>query len=891
MLFQLRACLDQARRGNGRNVLVSGEAGIGKSTLLREFAATAGKGIRLLWGVCDAMTTPRPLGPLQDVAAGLGSRLQQMVENQQGHSALFSALLQNIEGSNSVTLFIIEDIHWADSATLDLVRYLGRRMPFLRAMLVLSARSDEIDSNHPLVQALAELPAAETVRIELQALSAAAVAQLAAGQAQDAHRLYDITQGNPFFVTELLLAGTIAGARLPQSVRDAVWARLQKLSSEERAMLELLSLSPGSSEPWFLQGLLGADAFLLAERCCESGVLTVDAGGAFVFRHELARLATLESLSESARRAGHRRIVAMLSQRPDVPLARIVHHADAAGDVAAVLQFAPLAAREAAALGAHLQAAKHLATALSHANGAGKELRAQLLEDWSYEAGLSQALDNEVVAARRQAANLWRELGRRDKTGLNLRWLSRLHWYRGEATLADQYLTEAVTELEAAGPGPELAMAYSTRSQYHMLHDRMEEAVAWGKRAIALATQVGAEEIRAHALNNVGSAMLFSGDDGGKSYMEESLSVSLRHGFHEQAARAYTNYSEYAVITKQFGLAERLLNDGIAFDTENDLASWTYYLIGRQAQLRLEQGRLAEARAIAESVLDRDGQTMLMKLPALIVLGRTLLRLGDGDASVRIAEAARNALTIGEQQYVSAAMLAQIEEAWITGDAVAGTRLLHELSQLRLEDFDPWERGEVLVWWKRLMPENELLQASGPVSRPRRLELEGDSIAAAEEWLRLGVPYEAALAYLHDRRDPPDSLARAVSLLEDLGAAAASLMARRRLQQIGGKIRLSGKRRGPYASARSNPLGLTAKEMQVLQLITAGKSNLEISEKLARSQRTVEHHVSAVLSKFSARSRLDLVLRLRQEPWLLAGGPTVGRKLGTSTDLHGTSAQ
>ena len=130
------------------------------------------------------------------------------------------------------------------------------------------------------------------------------------------------------------------------------------------------------------------------------------------------------------------------------------------------------------------------------------------------------------------------------RSALNLRWLSRLHWYRGESQLAKDFIDQAAKELEALPPGPELAMTYSARSQSHMLNDRMEEAVLWGKRAIALADELGETETRVHALNNVGSALMFSGQSGGEAYLEESLALALEHGFHEQAARAYTNYAE-----------------------------------------------------------------------------------------------------------------------------------------------------------------------------------------------------------------------------------------------------------------------------------------------------------------------------------------------------------
>jgi DNA-binding NarL/FixJ family response regulator len=885
-LASLHACVDRARSGQGCTVIVAGEPGIGKSTLLRLFASNPGQGIRILWGVCDALSTPRPLGPLQDVASSLGGRIPELLETPQNQSALFGALLQAIEESNSVTVFVIEDLHWADAATLDLVRYLGRRLPFLKAVLLLTVRSEELRPDHPAIAALADLPPSDTRRMDLPPLTPEAVAQLAAAAGRDTKDLHEVTRGNPFFVTELLQAGAQSETKLPRSVRDAVWARLQRLTEDQRAMLEIMSLIPGGAETWLLEATCGPQALALADSCCERGVLTKGGNETYVFRHELARLAALESVAETRRRSGHGRILSVLRGHDGVSVSRLVHHAEAAGDSAAILDLAPRAAHEAAALGAHQQAAVHLALALRHSEGAPKPLRAQLLEDWSYEAGLSQALDDEVAAARTQAIALWRELGRRDKVGINLRWLSRLYWYRGESTKADSYLAEAVSELEASGPGPELAMAYSLRSQFHMLHDRMTEACEWGQRAIALAKQFGARETLCHALNNVGSALLFGGDEAGKAYMEESLALSLAHGFHEQAARAYTNYAEYAVITKQFDLAERLLNEGIPFDTEHDLESWTYYLIGRQAQLRLEQGRLQEARIIAEGVLARAGQTRLMKLPARLMLGRALLRMGAAEARDHIAQAYEDALAVGEQQYLSTALLTMIEEAWTESEFERARSNLRKLAELRVAAFDPWERGEVCVWWQRLMPDSERPAGWGPVARPRELELQGKAAEAAEAWLKLGVPFDAALALMHDAAAPAKSLARACEILQAMGARPLVQMSEQRLLALGQKIRLPATRRGPYAKARMNPMGLTAREQQVLELITAGKSNQDISQALSRSPRTVEHHVSAVLAKFNARSRLDLVLRLRQEPWLLGGEEPYARKMGAATDAR-----
>ncbi|EQD58407.1 LuxR family transcriptional regulator, partial [mine drainage metagenome] len=133
--------------------------------------------------------------------------------------------------------------------------------------------------------------------------------------------------------------------------------------------------------------------------------------------------------------------------------------------------------------------------------------------------------------------------------------------------------------MEALPASAELAMAYSVRSQLHMLHDRFDLAIEWGERALALAEQVGDLETRVHALNNIGTAQLSAtdSDPSGQTKLEQSLQLALAHGYHEHAARAYTNLGEHAVAFKDFALAERVLEEGIAFDRRNDLEVWIHY--------------------------------------------------------------------------------------------------------------------------------------------------------------------------------------------------------------------------------------------------------------------------------------------------------------------------
>jgi DNA-binding CsgD family transcriptional regulator len=641
-----------------------------------------------------------------------------------------------------------------------------------------------------------------------------------------------------------------------------------------------MSIVPASVEPWLARALLGDEAESLVDKCVARGLLRRDDHGALNFRHDLARQATLERLPPSTQRSLHAKVEAAISSLPAAQatalLSRRVHHAAGAEDAARVLELAPLAAAQAARLGAHQQAASHMATALRYVDRAPPALAAQLYEEWAQEAGLALRVYDEVIDARHRAIALWRELGRTDKVGRNLRWLSRLHWRRGEAKEAERFANEAVRELDTIPPGPELAMAYSTRSQLHMLHYRFDEAIEWGLRAIALADQLGEVETRVHALNNVGISLLFADREGGREKMEASLALALENDFHDHAARAYTNFAEYAVVFKDFALAERLLAEGIAFAARHDLDSATQYLLGRQAQLRMEQGRFREAETIAQGVMRVERLPLVMHLPALTVLGRVHIRLGEPSGMAELQQALKEGIATGEPQRIIPVRLALVEAAWLAEDLSGGRKQLSALADMVLGDLNPWDVGELATWWRRCEMEGPVPVPTPRSSSPRSAELRGDHLAAANEWSRLGLPYEAGLTLMQVRGDEAGAaLARAVAMLEAVEALPAAHLARKLAQDMGVADQLPKARRGPYAAARRHPLGLTRNEQQVLALMAQGMGNKEVARRLSRSPRTIEHQVSAVLGKLNAANRMEVLLRLRGEPWLLSGADTL----------------
>jgi DNA-binding NarL/FixJ family response regulator len=874
-LKQLLWLSERALQGRGGIALVGGEAGVGKTTLLEAMRNQLPKRCKVLWGGCDALFTPRPLGPLHDMAAGLSEKIREQLSRGVQSSQLYTAILEDIENTPGGTVLVFEDTHWADYATLDLIKFIGRRISLLSALLIISFRNDEVGDNHPLTRVLGELPSSHTSRVDLQNLSIEAVETLGVPPGYSIDDLYSITGGNPFFVTELLEYRHTPGAIIPASVKDAVAARLTNLSTAERILLETIAVMPGTIPIKVLAFLFPENGETLAMACVGRNLLILDGNDGIKFRHELARLANLARISNNKKKELHGRVLEALlahatATQTTPPYDQLVHHAAGAFMSRRVLEFAPQAAKIAASVGAHSEAAAHLASALQFVNEADSEVAAQLYEDWAYEAGLALRIDDEVLEARRHAITLWRALNRPEKVGENLRFLSRLHSFRGEASEADHYADEAIRVIESTPQSAQHAMAYSLRSQLHMLNDRMDEAIRWGLKALDLADQYQNIEVKTHALNNIGSAKAFRGNTEGVQDLQLSLELALKAGLHEHAARVYTNLSEYGVEFCDFKLAESTLANGIAFNTQHDLFTLSNYLLGRQALLRLEQGRLLDAETIASGILKSEHLPLLARLPALSVLAAAQLRLGYSQAYDTLSQALTSALAMDEFQYIVPIRLVLIESAWLDDNLVNAKEHLIHLEEVGGSNMHCWRRGATALWAHRLSyPLPDSFQDNIPP--PHQLELQGKHFEAAQQWQELGLPYSAAVTLMQTSEEAliPDALTKAQGILESINAHKALAKLRKLAATYKISEQLPRARRGPYKAARNHPLGLTKREQQILALITNGATNKEISETLSRSQRTVEHHVSSILAKLNAASRMEAMLRVHNEPWLL----------------------
>ena len=835
-LDALRTRMHQARAGEGSLTLVLGEAGIGKTSLVRAATRHRPAGLRLLWGACDALSTPRPLAPLHDIALAAGSEFAAVMAAEVAKHDRFAAALAELTAPRPPAVVVIEDVHWADDATRDLLVFLGRRIDATRAAVIVTGRDDGLDRDHPLTGTLGRLATTPAVRrIELGPLGRASVAMLAGGL--DADAIYATTAGNPFFVTELVEAHSAAA--VPSSVRAAVLARAGALGRDARHALDAAALiARAEVEVDLVLSAAEVDAEALDE-CLRSGLLR-GRPGRIAFRHELARRAVEDSVPPAAAAQLHRRLVVELEQRGADP-ARLAHHAERAGDDVRTARYGIDAAGAAAREGAHRSAAGQYERAL--ASGALAAETAALAWESLARERAAFVDDGSAVDACRRARAIWRDLRRPDDEGRALAMAARALWAQGRGEAARAAVREAIGGFDDRAESAALAVALSIGAQLHMLAREVDEAIELGHRAAEIADRFGDDRTRAGALNAVGSALWFVDPDAAEKPLVQSRWLAERLGDDIGVANALINLGSGAGEVRRYRQADGWLRTALNWCADRDLDHSAAYATAWLARSLFEQGEWTTATALADSV--RDDPNVIARIVALVVLGRIATRSGAAGAEELLREAGELAERTGDLQRLWPVAAAQAESAWLRSEPERIGELVADTYRRAVELRQRWPIGELGFWLWRA---GELMELPGRAAEPFAAHVRGELVAAAAAWEAIGVPYEAALALADGG---PDDLVAALIRLDALGARPAANAAAARLRALDpGRMP-----RRPRPETVANPAGLTQRELEVTALIAAGLTDAGVAARLHISPKTAGHHVSAILAKLGVASR------------------------------------
>ncbi len=843
----LAARLADAQAGRGGVVIVSGESGAGKTSFVETFLERMPDESRVLWGVCDPLSTPRPLGPIHDLAGHFGEETQRSLRGGDHPHETFAAVFEELRSVPSI--LVIDDLHWADQAVVDLLRFVLRRIRHTHSLVIGTVRDDDIGIGHPMRGLLGDVArSTSATSLELPPLSLRAVTELVGARPIDPERLHRITNGNAFFVVEML---DHAGGDLPTTVRDAILSRTVDLGVDEWDVLYLLACAPGSIPDYLLAGL---GVTVPALRALADAKLIQRTGRGVAFRHDLCRLAVASVIPPGAEVEVHRRMIAAYDLAPQQDPAVLTHHAIGAGDRTRIVRSASEAGPAAARAGAHIEAAEFYQIALTRGGVLPPSAEAELHELLAHEYYLTDRL-GPATTARRRALQLREQLDEPAAISANHHALALYASYEADLPAAELHAAQAVSVLDR-----------------HVDQGNREQLVALGQ---VLATQayfaLSARDVpRADALITRARQC-----DGGDPVLDVRLRIieGYRSGLvgddsaHDDILSSIRSAGDlYADDLYAYGCAilalidieqrrhaktAELLEISIPVSVERDVPFARSWLLAVRARLSLLAGDWDDAAADADTVLGRPGGRLVSTWPHVV---RTLVSLRREGAVVDGVDEAWDVFRRFGEHYRLFPASAIAEQAWLTGrqdDRLDECRAL--VDNCLVEGFD-MAVGDLAVWLHRLGVPVNADRAIGPY----RLVLDGAFSAAAAEFHRLCLPYDAALALI----DSGDAglTRRGLEVLDRLGAAAVTAKVRRGLRTSG--LTVVAARRRPATLA--NAAGLTARQVEVLHLIGEGLTNAELADRLYLSVRTVDHHVAAILSKLGVTGRREAVRRARE---------------------------
>jgi DNA-binding CsgD family transcriptional regulator len=838
--------LAAAGRREGRIVLVSGEAGIGKTTLVRALVARANGTARVLVGACDDLLTPRTLGPFRDLQLGDASPLRLALERRVDRDAVFSAVIEEFSDPLRPTVVVIEDAHWADEATRDVLAFLGRRVAAMPAVLVVTYRDDLVD-DHPLRSVLGSLAGPAVDRLPLRPLSASALADLTADRAMTPERLEQLTGGNPFLVTEVLAAADTSS--VPATVRDAVAARLLRLGPTARDALVLLAAAPAGLE---FERLVRLDPSAVEDVASTERLgLTELVAGRVRFRHDLLRGAVTSSATAAELGHAHARLLAdlELAEGPDASLA--AHHALGAADVAAIVRYVPAAARQAMMVSSHRDAIVLIEEALRHEEHCSPRGCADLLRWYAFELYLANRHTDAFRAGERAIAMLEGVGG--VVLGKALTVFSHAACWAAQPRIAREAAERAVEVLEGE-PWAEEAkvVALANLSFVLAMQGALAGAVEAGERAVTLSAAPELRHVRPYALIQLGGATALAGDAGGDRWLEQGVELAQEVGRHEYVPLGCSWLADSAIHHGRPDDVERWTRFGIRYADEHQIEVGVTTLRMLQHELELRRGEIRAAEAGLEVLVADPDATAWGQSVACTLLGRSLARRGEeARAFELLGRGWRLALQSGEPVRIGRSGAGWYEWAQLYDDDQARRWGDEAIAAVRAAR-DPWMLGELLRLRAELVDAPPLDEVEeGPIDDRWATGLRGAWREAAAGWAALGWPVEQARELASSGEVPP--MVEALAIYDGLGLKRAAWQLRRRLRERG----VQRVPRGPVSDTLANPAGLTARQVEVLGLLVRGLTNAQIAEELVLSIRTVDHHVSAVLAKLEVASRAE----------------------------------
>lgn len=838
-LASLRERWRRARGGVGGLVLVGGEAGVGKTSLVRAFVDDITASATVVWGVCSPLPTPPPLEPIHEVASQFGRAFAELLADDVALHEVVRALQRELAETSCIV--VLDDLQWADEATIDLLRVLIRRIGSTCSLVVGTHRDDEVGLDHPLRGLFGDVArSADAASLHLTPLSREAIATLVGDRRLDVDEVASLTAGNPFFVNEVLAS---AGERLPRSVRDAVLARTIGLPPSAHEVLALLACAP-ESVPDVVLPALRVDLPTL--RALDATGLVERTSRGLRFRHELCRLAVASVVPPGGEVTLHARVLQALEHAGADP-AILTHHAVGAQDPARIVRYAPEAARRAAFSGAHRQAAAFYEAAVLHATSLAPDERAALLEALATELYLVDRLP-EAIAAGSEAIALRESGGDQPGVGTARQLLALYEWYNANRDLAEQHALAAVEALRETDDTAQLGHAYATDA-YLALHgcqfDRIDALLPLADR---IADETADPSLRLRLRVITAARAILAGNSDAREQLLTEVASGFEQILDEPASSGYSNLAYLDVEQRRFEDAQNVLEISLPLTIERDLPICHVWQLGARGRMHLLRGEWDGALKDADRVLESNGAPVGRIWPEL-VRGLVALRRGERDAADHLDRAWDLAMRYGEPLRVLPAGTALAEQAWLTGRRDARLDLAEEHARAQRDVVGiEWSLGDMAIWFQRL---SRPLDVDPSVAEPYRRHLSGDPLGAANFWKQAGQPYDQALA-LVDAGDDAAAF-EALELLDRLGANAVARMIRLQLRARG----VAGVPVGPRPATRANPAGLTTRQLEVLALLAEGLSNAELAERLFISTKTVDHHISAILGKLQARSRTE----------------------------------